>query len=65
VSDAPPDYIDVMLGAIVGIELQVTSIQAKRKLSQNRPEDDIAGTIAGLSELGGPSADVAEAMRTV
>jgi transcriptional regulator len=65
VTDAPPDYIDSMLKAIVGIELQVTSIQAKRKLSQNRPEADIAGTIAGLAEVGGPSAVVADAMRTL
>ena len=65
VGDAPPDYIDAMLDAIVGIELQVTSIQAKRKLSQNRSEADIAGTIAGLSELGGPSADVASTMRSL
>ena len=48
VGDAPPDYIEAMLKAIVGIEVQVTSIQAKRKLSQNESEADIAGTIAGL-----------------
>ena len=65
VGDAPPEYIDAMLAAIVGIELEVTSIQAKRKLSQNRPEADIAGTIAALSELGGPSADVAASMRSL
>ncbi len=65
VGDAPPDYIDAMLDAIVGIELQVTSIQAKRKLSQNRSAADIAGTISGLTEVGGPSALVAEAMRTL
>jgi transcriptional regulator len=63
VTDAPPDYIDSMLKAIVGIELQITSIQAKRKLSQNRPEADIAGTIAGLTDIGGDSALVADAMR--
>ncbi len=61
VTDAPPDYIETMLKAIVGIELQITSIQAKRKLSQNRPEPDIAGTIAGLSEAGGESARVRRA----
>ena len=49
----PPDYIETMLKAIVGIELQITSIQAKRKLSQNRPEADIAGSIAGLTQAGG------------
>ena len=64
VTDAPAGYIDTMLKAIVGIELQITSIQAKRKLSQNRPEGDLAGSIAGLTEAGGESALVAEAMRT-
>ena len=63
VEDAPADYIESMLKAIVGIELQITSIQAKRKLSQNRSAEDIAGTIAGLTTVGGPSAKVAEAMR--
>src|SRR3954453_8605800 len=63
VSDAPADYIDSMVKAIVGIEVQITSIQAKRKLSQNRPPADIAGTIAALQEVGGSSAVVADAMR--
>jgi transcriptional regulator len=64
VTDAPADYIETMLKAIVGIELQISSIQAKRKLGQNRPEVDIAGSIAGLSEAGGESALVAESMRS-
>jgi len=62
VGDAPSDYIDAMLRAIVGIELRITSIQGKRKLSQNRSPEDIAGTISGLSTVGGRSADVAKAM---
>jgi transcriptional regulator len=64
VADAPPDYIDTMLKAIVGVEVRVTSIQAKRKLSQNRPDDDVAGVIEGLSARGGEPARVAEAMRS-
>lgn len=64
VEDAPADYIESMLNAIVGIELQITSIQAKRKLSQNRSAEDVAGTISGLSGVGGPSAEVADAMRS-
>jgi transcriptional regulator len=63
VHDAPADYIETMLRAIVGIEVLVTSIQAKRKLSQNRPEADIAGTVAGLTAAGGPSARLAESMQ--
>ena len=65
VEDAPPEYIESMLKAIVGIEVQVTSIQAKRKLSQNKPPGDMAGIAAGLSRVGGPSAQIAEAMRAL
>ena len=53
VTDAPPEYIDGQLRAIVGVELQITSIEAKQKLSQNRSEPDRAGVVAGLrDELG-------------
>jgi transcriptional regulator len=65
VKDAPSDYIESRLKAIVGIEIRVTSIQAKRKLSQNRSPADIAGSIAGLTEVGGASALVADAMRSL
>ena len=65
VDDAPPDYIATMLKAIVGIEVRITTIQAKRKLSQNRPETDIAGTVLGLSDAGGEAALVAESMRSL
>lgn len=40
VSDAPSDFIDQQLKAIVGIEIEVVSIEGKAKLSQNRPEID-------------------------
>ena len=63
VEDAPADYIESMVKAIVGVELQITSMQGKRKLSQNRSAEDIAGTISGLTAVGGPSAKVAEAMK--
>ncbi|HEX2783157.1 MAG TPA: FMN-binding negative transcriptional regulator [Ilumatobacteraceae bacterium] len=63
VTDAPPEYIEAMLGAIVGVEVRISSIQAKRKLSQNKSDADIAGAAAGLSAVGGDSARVAEAMR--
>ena len=63
VADAPPEYVEAMLKAIVGVEVLVTSIQAKRKLSQNKSDADVAGVIDGLSALGGDSARVADAMR--
>jgi transcriptional regulator len=65
VSDAPADYIEAMLRSIVGLEIRITRVQAKRKLSQNRSAADIAGVIDGLTELGGYSTDVAEAMRSL
>jgi transcriptional regulator len=49
VSDAPADYLDSMLRAIVGIEIEVSRIEGKFKLSQNRPADDRTGTLAGLA----------------
>ena len=48
-ADAPADYVARMLTQIVGLELRITRIEAKRKLSQNRSEADRRGVIAGLS----------------
>jgi transcriptional regulator len=52
VDDAPRAYVEGQLRAIVGLEVQITRIQAKAKLSQNRPVGDIAGIVAGLSARG-------------
>lgn len=52
VDDAPEKYIFGQLKAIVGVELIITRIDAKTKLSQNRPETDIQGVIAGLQICG-------------
>lgn len=48
VDDAPPPYIAGQLKAIVGVEIRVTRIEAKFKLSQNRSIEDVDGAIAGL-----------------
>lgn len=48
VTDAPETYVDKNLKAIVGIELTVTRVEAKAKLSQNRSAEDQAGVVAGL-----------------
>ena len=55
VDDAPPRYIAGQLRAIVGVELVITRVQAKFKLSQNRSADDIRGVIDGLTDDGRPS----------
>ncbi|AZE86656.1 Transcriptional regulator [Pseudomonas orientalis] len=49
VSDAPADYIDGMLKAIVGFALPVERLVGKRKLSQNRSAADMAGVREGLA----------------
>jgi transcriptional regulator len=54
VTDAPPEYIDGQLRAIVGVELTITSIEAKQKLSQNRSELDREGVVDGLRHEPGP-----------
>jgi len=58
VSDAPGPFIEGQLRAIVGVELEITRVEAKAKLSQNRSEADQAGVVAGL----GPDSPVARAM---
>ncbi|MCI8208870.1 transcriptional regulator [Pseudomonas sp. S25] len=49
VTDAPADYIEKMLGAIVGFSLPIERLEGKRKLSQNRSAADIAGVRDGLA----------------
>jgi len=48
VGDAPADYLASMLRAIVGIEIEVTRLEGKFKLSQNRPPEDRVSVVAGL-----------------
>ncbi|MEZ5645127.1 MAG: FMN-binding negative transcriptional regulator [Burkholderiaceae bacterium] len=50
--DAPADYIDQMLAAIVGIEIRVERMEGKFKLSQNKDARDRQGAVEGLEALG-------------
>ena len=50
VEDAPEDYVRAQIKGIVGIELDVARIEAKWKVSQNRPPADRTGVAAGLRE---------------
>jgi transcriptional regulator len=50
--DAPRDYMDRMIQAIVGIEVEVTRLEGKRKLGQNRDTRDRDGAIESLRERG-------------
>ena len=59
--EAPPDYIQMMLGNIVGIEVSVSSLVGKSKLSQNREARDRHHAADTLQARGHD--ELAEAMR--
>jgi transcriptional regulator len=50
VSDAPQDYIAQMLRAIVGVEITLTRLEGKWKVSQNRSAADRDGVAAALGD---------------
>jgi len=64
VTDAPPDFVQAQLRGIVGVILQISRIEGKWKMSQNRNAADRAGVVAGLGASDEPAAqDVAELVR--
>jgi transcriptional regulator len=64
VTDAPADYVDTMVGAIIGLEVRITRLIGKWKVSQNRPAPDRQGVVEGLRQRGDqPAADMAELVR--
>lgn len=52
VADAPVDYIEKMLAAVVGIEIAVTQLTGKWKVSQNQPAQNQASLVQALDVLG-------------
>lgn len=58
VTDAPADYIDQMLGAIIGLEIPIVRLVGKWKMSQNRPAQDRDGVVKGLRHEGGQAGAV-------
>jgi transcriptional regulator len=65
VSDAPAEYVEKLLGAIVGVEIPVTRLIGKWKLSQNRSAADREGVVSGLERDGSAAqADVAALIKT-
>ena len=52
VDQAPTDYVDGQIRAIVGIELKINRIEASFKMSQNKSKADLDGVIAGLQKAG-------------
>jgi transcriptional regulator len=62
VDDAPAEFVAGQMRAIVGVEIRISRIEAKAKLSQNRPPADVDGVIAGLRAAGdSASADAVRA----
>lgn len=57
--DAPADYMDALVGGLVGLEMTVSDLAGKWKVSQNQPEGNRLGVAAGLRE---GVHDLAEAM---
>jgi transcriptional regulator len=52
VFDAPKEFTEKLIEAIIGFEIQITELQGKWKVSQNRSARDVASVITGLNELG-------------
>lgn len=48
-AEAPPDYLAALLRVLVGLELRVTRVEGKFKLSQNRDARDLDGVRAALA----------------
>jgi transcriptional regulator len=62
VDDAPRPFVEGQLRAVVGVRVAITRVEAKVKLSQNRPVADVDGVVAGLAARGDqPSADAVRA----
>lgn len=61
VGDAPADYIEKMLGAIVGIEISIARLIGKWKVSQNQPAVNQASLSAALEQAGDPMAELVRA----
>ncbi|AWX99235.1 transcriptional regulator [Marinomonas primoryensis] len=57
-SDAPQEYIDRLQAAVVGVEIEVTDIQGKFKLSQNQSDENKSGVREGLTKTKHPMAQL-------
>ena len=53
VNDAPDDFISAPLKGIVGVEIEISEIEGKWKVSQNRPVGDREGVASGLDNMPG------------
>lgn len=54
VADAPHEFTRKLLDVIVGIEIEITELKGKWKVSQNRSDQDRASVVSGLTNTGQP-----------
>lgn len=52
VADAPAPYLDIMRKSIIGIEIEITELEGKYKMSQEMRAGDRKGVVAGFGKLG-------------
>lgn len=57
VSDAPPDYIAALLTKIIGMRIEITRIEGRFKVSQEKGPGDRSGVVEGLEGMGRPMAN--------
>lgn len=62
VSDAPPEYIEKIMAAIVGVEMVITKLRGKWKVSQNQPAQNQIGVISGLKASNLPESEAMAAL---
>ncbi|CAI7563939.1 unnamed protein product [Penicillium glandicola] len=63
IADAPLEYIAALLKNIVGMRIEITRIEGRFKVSQERPVNDRSGVVEGLERIGGRARDMAEFVR--
>ena len=61
VVDAPESFTRAQLRAIVGVELTIAKVEGKAKMSQNQPERNRAGVVAGLEHSEAPTDQIVAA----
>lgn len=59
VDDAPPSYVTALMRAIIGVEIPIARLEGKWKMSQNQPEPNQRGVVAGFREQGEAGAALA------
>lgn len=59
VSEAPADYIEHMAEQVVGLEIRITCLEGKWKVSQNQPMANRAGVVQGLRARNGAGCPMA------